>query len=180
MVGNSWGSGELLPNVSLPVATGPFFNGHALYFTTWYNQIWRAPYDPATDSFGTPVSLTAINNGATASLGAWVSPDDQYMIFASNNRPGGYGSYDLWSAQRLANGEWGDISNLGPTVNTADVENIPLLAEEVGTLFFSRGGSSYTLLQVQVETSVPETTSTLPALAFASFLIFFIRRKQHS
>lgn len=48
---------------------------------------------------------------------------EKLLVFSSN-RPGGYGGYDLYGCYRLGN-QWGPVFNLGPQVNTAELELSP-------------------------------------------------------
>ncbi len=66
------------------------------------------------------------------------SPDGSELYFASN-RPGGFGGIDIWKATRLANSDFGNPVNLGPTINTPGNEMFPRLAPD-GKFFFSSDG----------------------------------------
>jgi outer membrane protein OmpA-like peptidoglycan-associated protein len=66
------------------------------------------------------------------------SPDGSELYLASN-RPGGFGGIDLWKATRLANSDFGNPVNLGPTINTPGNEMFPRLAPD-GKFFFSSDG----------------------------------------
>lgn len=66
------------------------------------------------------------------------SPDGKELYFASN-RPGGFGGIDLYKATRLANSDFGNPVNLGPTINTPGNELFPRLAPD-GKFFFSSDG----------------------------------------
>jgi outer membrane protein OmpA-like peptidoglycan-associated protein len=66
------------------------------------------------------------------------SPDGSELYFASN-RPGGFGGIDIWKATRLANSDFGNPVNLGPTINTPGNEMFPRLASD-GKFFFSSDG----------------------------------------
>ena len=66
------------------------------------------------------------------------SPDGAELYFASN-RPGGFGGIDLYKATRLANADFGNAVNLGPTVNTPGNELFPRM-EADGKFFFSSDG----------------------------------------
>ncbi|MCE7056977.1 OmpA family protein [Algoriphagus sp. AGSA1] len=66
------------------------------------------------------------------------SPDGNELYFASN-RPGGYGGIDLYKATRLANSDFGNPVNLGPTINTPGNELFPRPMAD-GKLFFSSDG----------------------------------------
>lgn len=66
------------------------------------------------------------------------SPDGSVLYFASN-RPGGFGGIDLYKANKLANGDFGNAVNLGPTINTPGNEMFPRPARD-GKFFFSSDG----------------------------------------
>jgi len=64
-----------------------------------------------------------------------LSPDGKTLYFASD-RPGGYGSYDIWYSRW--NGErWGPAINAGPQINTSGHEDSPFLHADGVSLYFS-------------------------------------------
>ncbi len=67
------------------------------------------------------------------------SYDGKYAIFSSN-RPGGYGGRDLYSAKLQPDGTWGEISNLGASINTEKNEDSPFLRKDDKMLYFSSDG----------------------------------------
>lgn len=75
-----------------------------------------------------------------------LTPDGQYMIFASyENDIDGFGRTDLYSARRV-DGEWEDIQNLGVAVNSEYWDSQPSLSADGNTLYFAsdrpgQGGS---------------------------------------
>ncbi|MBS1647677.1 MAG: OmpA family protein [Bacteroidetes bacterium] len=62
------------------------------------------------------------------------SADGNYLYFTSD-RPGGYGSSDIWVCKKNTNG-WDAPVNLGALVNTSSKEDFPYASKE-GVLFFS-------------------------------------------
>lgn len=68
-----------------------------------------------------------------------VSVDEAVMYLASDV-PGGYGGMDLYVVKKLGS-DWGQLVNLGPTVNTPGNEVFPYVAAD-GTLYFSSDGHS--------------------------------------
>jgi len=66
------------------------------------------------------------------------SPDGSELYFASN-RPGGFGGIDLYKATKLANGDFGNAVNLGPTINTPGNEMFPRPTRD-GKFFFASDG----------------------------------------
>lgn len=63
-----------------------------------------------------------------------VSHDGRYLFFASD-MPGGYGKSDIYYCENI-DGEWSKPVNLGPAINSAEVENFPSIHRS-GRLFFS-------------------------------------------
>lgn len=82
-------------------------------------------------NIGTQIN-TGYNEGAST-----ISADGNVLIFTSD-RPGGYGSCDLYYAYRIGNG-WGNPRNMGPPVNTRNWETQPCLAPDGKSLYFIRG-----------------------------------------
>jgi Tol biopolymer transport system component len=70
-----------------------------------------------------------------------LSPDGNTLYFISN-RPGGFGGKDVWSSERLSNGNWSEPVNLGSKVNTAEDEESPFMMADGATLYFSSKGHS--------------------------------------
>lgn len=67
-----------------------------------------------------------------------LSPDEQYLIFASN-KPGGKGGRDLWyMTMDKKSKKWANLTNLA-SLNTAGDEYYPYMTED-GTLYFSSNG----------------------------------------
>lgn len=66
------------------------------------------------------------------------SPEGDVLYFASN-RPGGYGGIDIYKATKLANGDFGNAVNLGPTINTPGNELFPRPTPD-GKFFFASDG----------------------------------------
>lgn len=68
-----------------------------------------------------------------------ITPDGQYLYFASN-RAGGMGGTDIWRCRRLPNGDWSRAENLGSTVNTTGNEKSPFIHADGHTLYFASDG----------------------------------------
>lgn len=66
---------------------------------------------------------------------AFISEDDNYLVFASD-RPGGYGGLDIYIS-RKEKGDWGPAVNIGPEINTPFNEDRPFLINNRKTLFFA-------------------------------------------
>lgn len=68
-----------------------------------------------------------------------VTPDGQWLYFASN-RKGGLGGTDIWRSHRNADGTWGRAENLGSAVNTPLNEKCPFIHADGKTLYFASNG----------------------------------------
>ena len=86
-------------------------------FDIWVSRR-SSPYDP----WGTPRNLGSTINGSSDERGPCLSRDG-HTLFFSSNRPGGFGSQDLWMSYRWDTTNdfaWQPPVNLGPGVNTND------------------------------------------------------------
>ncbi|MEQ8623342.1 MAG: hypothetical protein RJQ00_11815 [Vicingaceae bacterium] len=70
---------------------------------------------------------------------ASLSSDEQILYFTSE-RKGGFGGRDIYKAELLKNNVWGNIQNLGPTINTPLDEDDPFIHPDNKTLYFSSKG----------------------------------------
>lgn len=68
-----------------------------------------------------------------------LSADGTSMFFTSDS-PGGSGGRDIWQMKRLPGGEWANVQNLGPVLNTEYDEEAPYLHPDGKTLYFSSKG----------------------------------------
>ena len=125
-------AGESYPSV---VADG------SLYFTSnrpgglGGSDIYRAQRLP-DGRLGEAVNIGSPLNSDLGEGDTFVSPDEQYLIFSAN-RAGGSGRSDLYVSFRSGS-TWGPPINLGPSVNTADVDFCPMVTPDGKYLFFSR------------------------------------------
>lgn len=68
-----------------------------------------------------------------------LSPDEK-LIYFSSERQGGIGGRDIYFAQLMPDGSWGNVKNLGPEINTKFDEDAPFVHSDGKTLFFSSTG----------------------------------------
>lgn len=71
-----------------------------------------------------------------------IEPNEKYLLFESN-RPGGYGATDIYIAFRNDDGTWSSPRNLGPTVNTSGVDDVPNISPDGKYWFSSVNGDIY-------------------------------------
>ena len=68
-----------------------------------------------------------------------ITPDGQELFFSSN-RPGGYGGKDIYKVYKNNEGNWSNILNLGPNVNSEFDEDAPFIHPDGRTLYYSSNG----------------------------------------
>lgn len=90
-------------------------------------------------SWGAPVPLPGIINSSFEEKSISISKDGKTLYFSSN-RPGGLGGTDLYKATKDTKGEWANVKNLGPKINTPFDEEGPFIDYDMVTLYFSSKG----------------------------------------
>ncbi len=89
--------------------------------------------------FSTPKKIKGFVNSYAYEGHCSLSPDGQTLYFTSD-RSGGYGGIDIYKATLLPDSSWGNVVNLGDSVNTAYDEDSPFIHPDGITLFFSSKG----------------------------------------
>lgn len=85
-----------------------------------------------------PENLGAAVNTPGLEFDPFVSPDETYLVFASE-RPGGHGGADLYVTAWKADGTWTTPVNLGPRVNSKFEDYAPMVSPDGRYLFFTSG-----------------------------------------
>jgi hypothetical protein len=90
---------------------------------------------------------------------------DGLTILYGSKAPGGSGGLDIWMVTRpsVASTNWGTPVNLGPTVNSSDIDSIPRLAPDGLSLYFAStrdGGEGGYDLWVTTRSNVNEPFGT--------------------
>lgn len=143
--GDGWSYAELMPppvssehHESYPclVADGSVYFSSRRPGGLGQSDIWRAQRLP-DGSFAEPVNLGAPINSEHSEGDTWVAPDETLLVLTSY-RPGGSGSGDLYVSRREPGGAWSSPRNLGPTINSADLDFCPMATPDGRILFFSR------------------------------------------
>jgi len=88
-----------------------------------------------------PINLKSNPNGMSWG-DPFVSPNEKYLIFKSN-RPGGFGSNDIYLAFRNKDGSWSQPKNLGEKINSSFDETSGDITFDGKYMFFGRGGDIY-------------------------------------
>ncbi|HVK40569.1 MAG TPA: OmpA family protein [Candidatus Kapabacteria bacterium] len=103
-------------------------------------RIWSSTHTPS--GWSTPWTTGEALANARHVGGAALTPDGNFMIFAAYDWEGGpeslegFGRTDLYSAIRVG-GEWANITNLGPALNSDAWDSQPTLSADGRTLYFS-------------------------------------------
>jgi hypothetical protein len=96
--------------------------------------------EPKFSDWAAPNNLGPTVNSSANDFGPATSKDGLSLYFSSD-RPGGFGSSDIWVSQRHSrNDPWGPPVNLGAVINTAAPEGPPSLSRDGHWLFFNTGG----------------------------------------
>jgi hypothetical protein len=96
---------------------------------------------PQYSDWSRPLNLGPLVNSPFNDAGPAVSKDGLSLYFGSD-RPGGFGAFDIWVSQRASvEAPWGPPVNLGASVNTSGVENVPILSRDEHWLFFNSNRS---------------------------------------
>lgn len=89
-----------------------------------------------------------INSGFETSASIWKDPlTEEEVLLVASSRPStsenpNYGETDIYISRKLPTGEWSELKNLGPNINTKFKEEFPQLSEDGKTLFFASQGHS--------------------------------------
>ncbi len=83
-----------------------------------------------------------------------LSPDGKTLYFSSD-RGGGFGGRDIYKATLMADSTWGNIQNLGDSINTRLDDDSPYIHADGRTLYFSSKGRTsmggYDIFQAQLD-----------------------------
>jgi len=86
-------------------------------------DIWVAKRTSVTDSWEPPMNPGSPNYPGCRNCPYCLSVDGLELYFGGYNRPGGYGSFDIWVTRRTTKDDpWGEPLNLGPTVNRSSYD----------------------------------------------------------
>lgn len=93
----------------------------------------------ASGEFSEPVALPGIINSSFEEKSITISKDEKTLYFSSN-RPGGFGGLDIYRATKDSKGEWTNVKNMGPKINTDLDDDGPFIDYDLVTLYFSSKG----------------------------------------
>ncbi len=119
-------------------------DGNSLYFTQCEGSGGYGSCDiyvsrKRGNVWSKPVNLGPNINTRMKETQPCISPDGTRLYFVSS-REGGYGKLDIWVSQLQPDGQWGTPENLGPSINTAEIDERPYIHTDNRTLYFSSDG----------------------------------------
>ncbi len=98
------------------------------------NDVWMCTRPRVGAPWGTPTNLGTPVNGRKEERRAWPTADGLALFLMSNR---GNALRDLWMSTRRSTAEpWGELVNLGPTVNSSAQDWGPALSADGRTLYF--------------------------------------------
>ncbi len=96
-----------------------------IYLSVWQNGKYKEP-----------VPLDSAVNSATYEFNAFISPDEQFIIFTSYGRKDDKGGGDLYMSIKDADGKWTPAKNL-VTLNSDKLDYCPFVSFDKKTLYFT-------------------------------------------
>lgn len=141
--GNSWGQPENL-GTTVNTNTDEFYpsvakNGN-LYFTATYpggpgrEDIYVSRFQQ--NQYQKPVALDTAVNTKFYEFNAFVSPDEDYILFTSYGRKDDSGGGDLYISIKDQNGNWKASQNL-KQLNSKQLDYCPFVSPDGKSLFFT-------------------------------------------
>lgn len=88
-------------------------------------------------SYTKPRVLGEAVNSDGYEFNAFISPDDDLIIFGGYMRPDGVGDGDLYLSRKDENGQWMQAENLGVPINSKHLDYCPFLNLKTKTLYFT-------------------------------------------
>lgn len=100
-------------------------------------DLWVSKRQSTTDQWGAPVNLGQAINTPDFEEAASISPDGLVLVWDSD-RPDGFGESDIWMSTRSnRDTPWSEPVNLGPNINTQELEATSALSPDGRVLFFT-------------------------------------------
>lgn len=134
-------------------------NGN-LYFTgTRTDGIGREDIFVSTFSKGkysAPMPLDSTVNTKAFEFNAFISPDEELLIFSSYGRADGLGGGDLYYSKKDKKGKWRKAENLGEVINSDKLDYCPFIDIPRNNLYFTSDRAKASEDRIK---TVPELTN---------------------
>ena len=101
-----------------------------------HSDLWVSKRPTRDDPWTEPFNLGSLVNSAFLDGRPSISPDG-LLLFFDSERPGGFGSLDLYVTRRATlSDSWGEPINLGPPINTEVDEECARISADGSTLYW--------------------------------------------
>lgn len=87
--------------------------------------------------FQAPKALPKEINTASYEFNAYISPDENLIIFSSFGRSDGFGGGDLYISRKDSLGKWSKSKNLGAIINSDRLDYCPFVDWKSGNFYFT-------------------------------------------
>ncbi len=88
-------------------------------------------------TYSEPISLNGNINSEGYEYNAYISKDDNYLIFGGYNREDGLGSGDLYISFKNTSDQWSKAKPLPQPINSEQMDYCPFMDEANNTLYFT-------------------------------------------
>jgi Tol biopolymer transport system component len=147
--GNSWGEPMALDTI-INTPGQEYYPSVSeagnLYFTAakkggpGLEDIYMSAYSDG--SFQTPVALSEAVNSAFYEFNAYISPDENLIVFSSYGREDGFGGGDLYFSRKDEDGIWRQAENMGEAINSEKIDFCPFIDWTNMNFYFTSERSS--------------------------------------
>lgn len=131
-------------------------NGNLYFTATREDGIGREDIFLSTFTNGkyqSPSVLDSTVNTTVFEFNAYISPDENLLVFSSFGRKDGLGGGDLYFSKKDSEGNWQEAKNMGATVNSEKLDYCPFIDTQRGNFYFTsdRENNTDTLLKTTTE-----------------------------
>jgi hypothetical protein len=123
---------EFYPAVT---ASGNLYFTASIEGTKGAEDIFLSRYNDGV--YQAPVSLDTTVNSQRYEFNAYVSPNEDLIIFSSFGRPDGFGGGDLYFSRKDPAGKWSAAKNMGKLINSDKLDYCPFADTERGVFYFT-------------------------------------------
>ncbi|MBC7914579.1 MAG: PD40 domain-containing protein [Pyrinomonadaceae bacterium] len=102
-----------------------------IFASKWINGKYELPHSLG-DSVNTP----------GFEFNAFIAPDESYLLFTGYDRKDGLGSGDIYISYNKGNDQWSTSQNIGPEINSPQMDYCPFVNVKSGILYFTSKRSS--------------------------------------
>lgn len=100
--------------------------------------------------YAEPFSMSDSINSDGYEFNAFLATDESYILYTCYNKKGGLGSGDIYISYKKQNDEWSLAENLGPEVNSVQMDYCPYVNSATGMMYYT---SKRTTVKKQFERS---------------------------